>query len=133
MKYKKILRKCGKTDVEVGVAKMKEEKNCNFSKCLLNFKAHSLQSELNKVRISNLLVQGGIGSGILYNLRTFDLPDILHTNQRVSMKDAKQHCSEDGDMVTFVDDSTSYYGHQDPAEVTSHKQKLPSYREVYSC
>ena len=38
------------------------------------------------------VVQGGVGSGILYNV-------------------------EDGDMVTFVDDATSYYGHKDIGEV----------------
>jgi hypothetical protein len=34
------------------------------------------------------------------------------------MLDTDYHCEEDGDMVTFVDDATSYCSHHDPAEVT---------------
>ena len=64
------------------------------------------------------VVQGGVGSGILYNIMTCDLPDIIHTNHQVSLEDMEPHCQEDGDMVTFVDDSTSYFGHKDTNEVT---------------
>jgi hypothetical protein len=64
------------------------------------------------------VVPGGVGSGILYNFMTCDLPDAIHTGHRVSMEDTEHHCEEDGDMVTFVDDATSYYGHKDPAKVT---------------
>ena len=64
------------------------------------------------------VVQGGVGSGILYNIMTCDLPDVIHTDHSVSMLDTDYHCEEDGDMVTFVDDATSYCSHHDPAEVT---------------
>ena len=64
------------------------------------------------------VVQGGVGSGILYNIMTCDLPDTIHTDHQVSLEDTEPHCQEDGDMVTFVDDSTSYFGHQDTNEVT---------------
>ena len=64
------------------------------------------------------VVQGGVGSGILYNVMTCDLPDIVHDQHEVSIEDKNHHCREDGDMVTFVDDATCYFGHSDPAEVT---------------
>ena len=69
------------------------------------------------------VVQGGVGSGILYNVMTCDLPDVIHTDHPVSMLDTSHHCQEDGDMVTFVDDATAYHAHQDPAEVTRVIQK----------
>ena len=47
------MRKYGKNDIEVGVGKMKIKHILSFFKCLLNFSAHPLQSELNKVIISN--------------------------------------------------------------------------------
>ena len=64
------------------------------------------------------VVQGGVGSGILYNVMTCDLPDVIHTDHEVSLEDNDHHCQEDGDMVTFVDDATFYFGHEDTAEVT---------------
>ena len=64
------------------------------------------------------VVQGVVGSGILYNVMTCDLPDTVHTDHEVSLEDTSNHCQEDGDMVTFVDNATCYYEHQDPAEVT---------------
>ena len=64
------------------------------------------------------VVQGGVGSGILYNVMTCDLPDVIHTGHPVSLKDDQYHCKDDGDMVTFVDDATSYFGHKDTNEVT---------------
>ena len=63
------------------------------------------------------VVQGGVGSGILYNVMTCDLPDVIHTNHTVSMKDTDHHCEEDGNMVTFVDDATTYYAHHDSEEI----------------
>ena len=62
------------------------------------------------------VVQGGVRSGILYNVMTCDLPDVIHTNRRVSLKDVEQHCVKDGDMVTFVYDAKSYFGHQDSSD-----------------
>ena len=63
------------------------------------------------------VVQGGVGSGILYNVMTCDLPDAIHDHP-VSLEDTDHHCQKDGEMVTFVDDATCFYGHRDPAEVT---------------
>ena len=77
------------------------------------------------------VVQGGVGSGILYNVMTCDLPDVILTNHSVSMQDTDHHCGKDGDMVTFVDDSTSYYAHHDPAEVTRITNKNFEAIEVY--
>ena len=77
------------------------------------------------------VVQGGVGSGILYNVMTCDLPDIVHTAHPVSYKDTSHHCKEDGDMVTFVDDATTYYGHRDPAKVTQVINKSFSAIESY--
>ena len=76
----------------------------------------ALSAPLNLPKAS--VVQGGVGSGILYNVMTCGLPNVIHTDHTVSIKDMDHHCNEDGDMVTFVDDATSYYGHQDAAEVT---------------
>ena len=48
------------------------------------------------------VVQGGVGSGLLYLCFTIDLPDVTHSHP-VDYKKPEVHCSEDGDMVTFVD------------------------------
>ena len=64
------------------------------------------------------VVQGGVGSGILYNIMTCDLPDVIHTEHTVSLDKTQIHCSEDGNMVTFVDDATSYFAAEDPKQVT---------------
>ena len=77
------------------------------------------------------VVQGGVGSGILYNVMTCDLPDVIHTDHPVSTLDTNHHCQEDGDMVTFVDDATSYYAHHDPAEVTRVTQRNFEAIELY--
>ena len=63
------------------------------------------------------VVQGGVGSGILYLCFTVDLPDITHSHP-VDYKDPIVHCSEDGDMVTFVDDATHYFADKDANIVT---------------
>ena len=49
---------------------------------------------------------------------TCDLSDVVHISHAVSLDDTAHHYSEDGDMMTFVDDATCYFGHQDPSEVT---------------
>ena len=50
------MRKCGKNDVKVRVGKIKTKNIfCHFLKCLLNFRGYALQSELNKVSISNFV------------------------------------------------------------------------------
>ena len=52
----KLKRKCKKKYIKVGIGKIKTKKNfCPFFKCSLNFRAHALQSELNKVSISNFV------------------------------------------------------------------------------
>ena len=47
------------------------------------------------------------------------------------MKDTEHHCEEDGNMVTFVDDGTSHYGHKDPAKVTRVTNKNFAAIETY--
>ena len=59
LKYKiiflKLKRKC-KNDVKVGVGKMKKKNIfCHFFKLSLNFKAHALKSEINKIIISHFV------------------------------------------------------------------------------
>ena len=51
------------------------------------------------------VIQGGIGSGLLYLVYTNDLPDIIH-NHRTDFQKPEVHCQEDGSMVNFVDDGT---------------------------
>ena len=52
--FLKLKRKCKKNDVKVEIGKMKTKTFfVLFFKCSLNFRAHALQSELNKVSISN--------------------------------------------------------------------------------
>ena len=63
------------------------------------------------------VVQGGVGSGILYLCFTVDLPDTTH-NHPVDNKEPEVHCEEDGDMVTFVDDATHYVADEDAEKVT---------------
>ena len=46
-----------------------------------------------------------------------DLPDVTHSHS-VDYKDPVVHCSEDGDMVTFVDDATHYFADNDADKVT---------------
>ena len=62
---------------------------------------------------------------------TCDLPDAIHTDHPVSTQDTEPHCHVDGDMVTFVDDATSYYGHHDSEEVTRVINKNFKAIEVY--
>ena len=51
---KKVNAKNGKNDVKVGFGKMKIKTwNVCFFKCLLNLRAHALQSELSKVSLSS--------------------------------------------------------------------------------
>ena len=65
------------------------------------------------------VVQGGIGSGILYLVYTNDLPDVIHSHP-VDYKEPLVHCREDGSMVNFVDDGTAYFADKSP-EVVGHK------------
>ena len=65
------------------------------------------------------VIQGGIGSGILYLVYTNDLPDVIHSHP-VNYKDPQVHCKEDGSMVNFVDDGTAYVADKKP-EVVSQK------------
>ena len=66
------------------------------------------------------VIQGGCRSGLLYTILTCDLPDIIHQH---IIKEPARYCVEDGDMATFVDDSTSYYGNKDPKIVREVTQK----------
>ena len=77
------------------------------------------------------VVQGGVGSGILYNVMSCDLPDVIHTDHQVLLNEKEVHCSRDGEMVTFVDDATSYFGHQDLQEVTTVPNKNFKAIETY--
>ena len=65
------------------------------------------------------VIQGGIGSGLLYLVYTNDLPDTIH-NHTVDFENPVVHCKEDGSMVNFVDDGTVYYADKNP-EVVSQK------------
>ena len=50
------MREYRKIDVKVGVGKLKTKNiYCHFFKCLPNFRAHVLQSNLNKVSIFNFV------------------------------------------------------------------------------
>ena len=66
------------------------------------------------------VIQGGCRSGLLYTILTCDLPDIIHQH---IIKEPARYCVEDGDMATFVDDSTNYYGNKDPKIVREVTQK----------
>ena len=63
------------------------------------------------------VIQGGIGSGLLYVIYTNDLPDIIH-NHKTDYQKPEVHCLEDGSMVNFVDDGTVYYSHKQPEVVS---------------
>ena len=63
------------------------------------------------------VIQGGIGSGLLYLIYTNDLPDIIH-NHKTDYQKPEVHCLEDGSMVNFVDDGTVYYSHKQPEVVS---------------
>ena len=65
------------------------------------------------------VIQGGIGSGLLYLVYTNDLPDTIHSH-KVNFENPVVHCKEDGSMVNFVDDGTVYYADKNP-EVISQK------------
>ena len=65
------------------------------------------------------VIQGGIGSGLLYLIYTNYLPDKIH-NHRNDYQKPEVHCLEDGSMVNFVDDGTVYFAHKQP-EVVSQK------------
>ena len=76
------------------------------------------------------VIQGGIGSGLLYLVYTNDLPDIIHSH-KVDYKKPELHCEEDGSMVNFVDDGTVYIASKDPEEVSNklsnHYRKIEAY------
>ena len=63
------------------------------------------------------VIQGGIGSGLLYLIYTNDLPDIIHSHS-VNYKEPITNCKEDGEMVNFVDDGTVYVAEKDPQTVS---------------
>ena len=66
------------------------------------------------------VIQGGIGSGLLYLVYTNDLPDVIHSHP-VNYQEPEVHCKEDGTMVNFVDDGTAYVADISPAVIS---QKL---------
>ena len=68
------------------------------------------------------VIQGGCGAGLLYSVLTCDLPAAIHSHPTLS-SDQAAYCTEDGDMVTFVDDSTNYFGHKDPQIVKAVTQR----------
>ena len=76
------------------------------------------------------MIQGGIGSGLLYLVYTNDLPDIIHSHS-VDYQEPMRDCPENGSMVNFVDDGTVYLGHKDPMIVsqkpTEHYNKIEEY------
>ena len=76
------------------------------------------------------VIQGGIGSGLLYLVYTNDLPDIIH-NHEVDFKKPEAYCQEDGCMVNFVDDGTVYFASKDPDKVSqklsNHYSKIEEY------
>ena len=76
------------------------------------------------------VIQGGIGSGLLYLLYTNDLPDIIHSHS-VSYQEPEAYCRKDGNMVNFVDDGTVYISDKDPETVsqklTNHYNKIEEY------
>ena len=76
------------------------------------------------------VIQGGCGAGLLYSILTSDLPDCIHPHT-LHHFEAPVHCSEDGNMTTFVDDSTSYFGHKDPIIVKNITQKNYEATELY--
>ena len=53
---------------------------------------------------------------------TSDLPDSIHSHP-VTHTEPAAYCEKDGDMTTFVDDSTSYFGHTNPLKVKEVTQK----------
>ena len=77
------------------------------------------------------VVQGGVGSGIMYNVMTCDLTDVIHTEYNVSLEDTEHHCKVDGDLATFVDDASLYFGRENPAIVTSVTDKNMKAIEEY--
>ena len=76
------------------------------------------------------VIQGGIGSGLLYLVYTNDLPDVIHDHE-VDYNKAKANCKEDGSMVNFVADVTVYTEHKDPEvlslKLSSHYKKVERY------
>jgi hypothetical protein len=76
------------------------------------------------------VIQGGIGSGLLYLVYTNDLPDVIHEHE-VNYNEPKSHCKEDGSMVNFVDDATVYTDSKDPEEISlklsNHYKKIERY------
>ena len=76
------------------------------------------------------VIQGGCGAGLLYSVLTSDLPDCIHPHATTNFE-TPTHCRKDGDMATFVDDSTSYFGHADPLVVKEVTQRNYNATENY--
>ena len=76
------------------------------------------------------VIQGGIGSGLLYLVYTNDLPDVIHSHS-VNYQEPMGDCPQDGSMVNFVDDGTVYVADKDPGivsqKLTEHYTKIEEY------
>ena len=76
------------------------------------------------------VIQGGIGSGLLYLVYTNDLPDVIHSHS-VNHKEPMTYCKDDGNMVNFVDDGTAYISNKNPQIVSDklddHYRKIERY------
>ena len=76
------------------------------------------------------VIQGGIGSGLLYLVYTNDLPDLIHSHS-VDYKEPMSDCPEDGSMVNFVDDGTVYVADKNPGivsqKLSDHYTKIEKY------
>ena len=76
------------------------------------------------------VIQGGIGSGLLYLIYTNDLPDIINSHP-VDHKEPIEYCIEDGNMVNFVDDGTVDLADRDPQminrKLAGHYSKIETY------
>jgi hypothetical protein len=76
------------------------------------------------------VIQGGIGSGLLYLVYTNDLPDVIHSHI-TDYQQPEVNCQEDGSMVNFVDDGTVYFSSKQPdivsQKLSNHYEKIESY------
>lgn len=69
------------------------------------------------------VIQGGIGSGILYSVMTCDMEDCLQTKQ-IGCGYKEPYNAEDGNLTTFIDNATASISDKDPENLTIQTQLM---------
>ena len=119
----------GKMQLLLGLGDNNEGKNQPVMRWIHSYLSARTQCTIVEGQVSPLLrlpacsvIQGGCGVGLLYAVMTSDLAHSIHSHP-VTQTEPAAYCEKDGDMTTFVDDSTSYFGHKNALKVKEVTQR----------